>query len=291
MTSAGWFAWPREVVEVRGPDAVTFLQGQLSQDVARLAVGASAWTFVLQPQGKVAAWARATRVADDALVLDTDAGWGDALVARLQRFKLRVKADITPLPWRCIALRGAAAGQHAASSVDGVLVVPTGWPDWDGVDLLGPDVDAPADLPSLDADAFHAGRIVAGFPALGAELDDDTIPAEGGQRLIERSVSFTKGCYTGQELVARVDSRGSNTPRRLRLLRVDGALVPESGAAVVLEAGGDAVGRVTSAARSAGGVVALASLGRAVVPPVDVRVAIAGDRVAASVVALPGDER
>lgn len=290
MTSAGWFAWPRDVVEVRGPDAVTFLQGQLSQDVAGLAVGASAWTFVLQPQGKVAAWARATRVADDAVVLDTDAGWGDALVARLQRFKLRVKADITPLPWRCLARRGPGAEQHVPAGA-GALVVPTGWPDWDGVDVLGPDVAAPADLPWLDADAFHAGRIAAGFPALGAELDDDTIPAEGGQRLIERSVSFTKGCYTGQELVARVDSRGSNTPRRVRLLRIAGGRVPDAGAAVVLEAGGEAVGRVTSAARSAGGVVALASLGRAVVPPIEVLVAVDGDWVAAGAVALPGDER
>ncbi len=109
----------RDVVSVSGPQAVTFLQGQTSQDVAALAVGASAWTWVLQPQGKVEALCRVTRVADEELLLDTDGGWGEALVARLNRFKLRTKADVVPVAWRCLALRGpgvaalgVAAGHH-----------------------------------------------------------------------------------------------------------------------------------------------------------------------------------
>ncbi len=107
-------AWvERDFVSVAGPAAVAFLQGQCSQDVAALAVGASAWTWVLQPQGKVEALCRVTRVADDAMVLDTDGGWGDALAIRLNRFKLRIKADIEPLAWRCLALRGPGAAALA----------------------------------------------------------------------------------------------------------------------------------------------------------------------------------
>ena len=111
VDSCAWLALDRDVVVVSGPDAIGYLQGQVSQDVEALAVGASAWSLVLQPQGRIDAWARISRVADDAAVLDVDAGFGPALVARLARFKLRVKADIEPLPWRCVAVRGPAAGE------------------------------------------------------------------------------------------------------------------------------------------------------------------------------------
>src|SRR3954452_3780777 len=88
-------SWPgREAVRVAGPDAESFLQGQLSQDIGALTVGGSAWSFVLEPQGKVDAFLRVRRVGDDEFVLDTDEGWGERVVARLSRFKLRTKADI-----------------------------------------------------------------------------------------------------------------------------------------------------------------------------------------------------
>ncbi|MET0666349.1 MAG: folate-binding protein, partial [Acidimicrobiales bacterium] len=79
----------RDVVRIEGPEAATYLQGQLSQDVLGLDVGDSAWTFVLQPQGKVDAWFRLTRVGDEAFLADVDAGFGEAVLARLQRFLLR----------------------------------------------------------------------------------------------------------------------------------------------------------------------------------------------------------
>src|SRR5271157_4775990 len=81
----------------------------------------------------------------------------------------------------------------------------------------------------VDAAAYEAVRVEAGFPRHGDELDERTIPAEAG--LVEASVSFTKGCYTGQELVARIDSRGSNVPRRLRGLLLSGPA--EAGARLV----------------------------------------------------------
>lgn len=249
MTVQGW-RLDRDVLQVRGPDAEAYLQGQLSQDVAGLEVGRSAFSLLLQPQGKVDAWIRVTRVADDVFVVDVDAGWGEAVDARLRRFLLRTKAEITPLPWAVLAVRDADV-----ELPEGVHAVVGELPG--GFDLLGP-ADALPDVEALPAEAYETLRIRAGVPRMGSELDESTIPAAAG--VVERSVSFTKGCYTGQELVARIDSRGGNTPTRLRTLEVDGA---PAGAAVLV--GDDEVGRVTSA--SAG--VALAYVRRAVEPPAD----------------------
>nr|MBA2625087.1 hypothetical protein [Acidimicrobiia bacterium] len=122
---------PRDVLAVRGPDAVTFLQGQLAQDVAALAHGASADSLLLQPTGKVDALLRITRTGEEEVVLDVDGGHGDAVAARLARFRLRVKADIEPLPWRCVALRGPRAHDVADAAVvtdAGGLALPADWP-------------------------------------------------------------------------------------------------------------------------------------------------------------------
>jgi len=214
-----WCEYARDVLQVSGPDAATYLQSQLSQELRPLAVGGSAWTFVLQPTGRIDVLARVWRTADDVFVLDTDAGYGDVLAARLARFKIRVKADIAPLPWRCLAVRGEGAG-----AVGGLA-------SWGGgVDLLGPDPQPPAGAVAGSADALLAARIDAVWPQMGAEiLPGETIPAETG--ITDVAVSFTKGCYPGQELVERMDSRGAAAPRRLQRVRV-----------------ADRVGEVTSAA-------------------------------------------
>ncbi|MGH9283384.1 MAG: SRPBCC family protein, partial [Acidimicrobiales bacterium] len=106
---AGVVELPRDFLRVAGPDALSWLQGQLSQDVARLAVGASADSLLLQPQGKVVAFLRVLRLGEEEYVLETDAGFAAAAVERLNRFKLRVKAEIGPLAWKCLAVRGPAA--------------------------------------------------------------------------------------------------------------------------------------------------------------------------------------
>jgi tRNA-modifying protein YgfZ len=260
----------RDVVRVAGPEAVAYLQGQLSQDVEDLDVGTTAWSFLLQPTGKVDAWLRATRTAADEVVLDADAGHRDALLARLRRFLLRTKAEIDPLDWRAVALRGpgsvAAAGDAAAE-----LRVPAGWPGVEGADLLGPAVTIPAEVTSVGLEAYDSLRIRAGVPALGAELTEATIPAEAGPWVIAESVDFTKGCFTGQELVARIDSRGGHVPRLVRGVDLPGDEAHE-------------VGRLTSLApRPGGGHVGLAVVGRAVVPPAAARVG----EVEATVVELP----
>lgn len=243
---------PRDVVRAVGPDAVSFLQGQLSQEVAALAVGDSAWSFVLQPTGKVDALVRVTRMGEDELLLDTDGGFGDALVARLGRFKLRVKADIERLPWRCLAVRG----------VEGVAGSAPGFGS--GADVLGEMPTIPEGVRECGLDAYEVLRIEHGWPAMGRELTERTIPAESG--IVDRTVSFTKGCFTGQELVARIDSRGGHVPRHLRGVVVDGPS-PPVGAQVVV--GATVVGELTSVAESPAqaGPVALAYVHRDVSTP------------------------
>ena len=266
----------RDLVAVVGPDAATYLQGQPSQDVAGLAVGDSTWTFVLAPQGKVDGWGRITRVADDAFEVLVDAGAGEAWEARLRRFLLRTKADITVTPAvPVLALRGeGSADVVAATGLEAWR--PAGWPAVDGFDLVvaapsgegGPaDEDAVsrvvgAGVVEVGVAELEALRIRAVVPAWGSELDADTIPATVGQWVIDASVSFTKGCYTGQELVARIDSRGGNVPRLLHRLEVQGP-PPPPGTPVVV--GDVEAGSVTSSASVEGGSVALCWVGRAVV--------------------------
>jgi folate-binding protein YgfZ len=225
-TGAGAFRAGRDAVAVRGPDAEEYLQGQLSQDVVGLAVGAAADSLLLEPDGKLSALLRVTRTDGQGFVLDVDAGYGDAVVARLRRFLLRAKIELELLDWRCLSLRGTGVDERAGGLLTvlaerGVLSLPFEWNGWRGVDLLGPSdvvlgpegLELPPGIVACGAEAVEACRIVSGVPAMGAELTAKTIPHEAG--VVPRTVSFTKGCYTGQELVARIDSRGGNVPRRL----------------------------------------------------------------------------
>ena len=234
-------------------------------------------------------------------LLDTDGGYGDTVATRLKRFLLRSKVELEFVPWRCLSLRGervpeVAAGLLAALAERGVVAPPFSWNGWTGVDVLGPEdvVLSPDALPdgfvACGPDVVEACRIVSGIPAMGAELTAKTIAVVAGP--VERTVSFTKGCYTGQELVARLDARGSNVARRLV------GVVASSGApplvrGMTLHAGpapeGDraiedkVVGTVTSAAHSSelGAWVVLAYLHRSVEAPAEVRVR-SGDGIGVS---------
>jgi folate-binding protein YgfZ len=244
----------------------------MSQDLDAVADGSSAWSWLLAPNGKVDALVRMSRVAADRWVIDTDGGWGEAVVTRLSRFKLRTKVDIEASPWKVIGLRGD--GWEVAGRPD--LVVVAAWPGVAGVDVLGPAESALEAASGLliDPAAYEPVRILAGIPRLGRELTEKTIPAETG--LIDMTVSFTKGCYTGQELVARIDSRGGNVPRHLRSLRLEGAVEPGT----ELLQGEQTVGFVTSAALSAhDGWVGLGYVRRGVEPPVQLQAGLNGPRV------------
>jgi hypothetical protein len=200
-------ALPRDVVVVTGADAPTYLQGQITQDLRDLEVGGARWSFVLEPTGRIVSLFRVTRTAETAFELDVDAGWGGELLARLNRFKIRVAVDTE--------LRAA-----------GSVTVP---------------------------DDVHRERVEAAWPALGAEIvPGETIPAETG--LTPLAVCFTKGCYPGQELVERMDSRAATPPRSLQRIEVSPGVSP--GDPVVVD--GREVGRMTSVA----GTVALAMLKR-----------------------------
>jgi tRNA-modifying protein YgfZ len=279
----GCGAYPlvRDVVSVHGPDAADYLQGQVSQDVSALAVGASAPALVLEPDGKLCALVRVTRTDDGGYVLDTDGGFGASVAARLRRFRLRTKVEIEPLSWPCVALRGD--GVPASTAVGGggrdpagpatPLVLPVEWNGTRGLDRLGP--GAADGLPDAvrwcGAPAWEALRVEAGIPSMGTELNEHTIAAEAG--LVARTVSFTKGCYTGQELVARLDARGARVPRRLRgVVFTDFAAsspVPPAGAE--LRSAGKVVGELTSVAMSpaTASPIALALVRREIDPPAD----------------------
>lgn len=191
----------RDRVVVSGPDASTYLQSQIAQDIRDLGVGASAWTLVLEPNGKVDSLARVDRTGEDRFVFDIDAGFGDTLAARLRRFKIRVAAEI--------------------------------------------EVEA-ADAAAPGGDRHEDARIEAGWPRMGAEIvPGETIPAVTGVTGV--AVSFTKGCYPGQELVERMDSRGAEAPASLRVLTI-GDDVPAGVVAgdPVVDASGATIGTVTS---------------------------------------------
>ncbi len=272
----------RDFLKVEGPDTFSFLQGQLSQDVSGLAIGDAAESFLLQPQGKVDAMVRITRTDDEEAVIDVDGGFGAAVAERLNRFKLRVKVDLEELDWRCLALRGPKA--HDLEPITGA-VVDADWPGLPGVDVIGVEPGVPDDVRQCGEEAWQVVRIEAGIPLMGTELSERTIPAEAG--VVERTVSFTKGCFTGQELVARIDSRGGNVPRHLRGVEVAGDRVPPVGSVVVVEA--KEVGSLTSVAWSpgTGGPVALAYVRRDVTPPADAEVRWEGGEAPARIETLP----
>jgi folate-binding protein YgfZ len=252
---------------------------------------------VLSPQGKVDAYCRLTIFGDEAVLLDTESGQGAVVLERLRRFRLRVKAELELAEVPCLMIRGpASASSLASSSIDPgrarglgspaslsdpwVVAAPSAWPGYSGFDVLGPDeASIEVDAPEGDAAAFEAARIEAGVPAMGRELTEKTIPQEAGT-LVEHTVSFTKGCYTGQELVARLDARGGNVARRLRGVLLAADDLPLPGREAVLVSGDREVGRLTSVAWSPGfaAPVALAYVRRDVVPPAVATVAPGGER-------------
>lgn len=226
--------WPvheRDTVELHGEDSVTFLHSQVSQDISALVDGDSAWTLVLAPTGKVEALARVRRVAPGHLVVDVDAGYGPGLLARLNRFRIRVRAELSA-GTVMVAVPGHAG---LAGRPEGIALA--GW--WDGdPHVLVDEVPAPDD----DAE-FDLARVTAGWPAMGAEiLPGETIPAETGLAAV--AVNFAKGCYPGQELVERMESRGARPPRSLKRLTVAEGARPGD----PVMAGDKQIGLVTSVA-------------------------------------------
>jgi len=226
---------PRSFVRVAGPDAEDYLQRMLSNDVAALALGESCEALLLTPKARVIAPMRVLRRAEDDFLLLTEPELGETLRDQLLRMRFAAKAEI-------------AVEEHTSTLVfGGTEGIPTEDYGEPAVEVLDADHE-----PTLDADALEAMRIEAGTPRFGREIDDRVLPAEAG--LVERAVSLKKGCYPGQEPIARLHYRG-HANRGLRVLVLEGDL-PEPDAELTY--GEKVVGRVTSAVRSNGGIVALA---------------------------------
>jgi len=287
MTEAAIDIIDCDLVEVVGDDSTAFLQGQVSQDVEALGVGDSAMSFVLQPSGHVDAWFRLHRTGPSSYTIEAEAGLGSLLTSRLQKFLIRTAADVgDPAPGRVLRIRGEAPGRWTSGDAPtGSMIAQVEWSELTGTDLVGPagEIDQAAlglgvaQTRESGISAVEQLRVAAGVPRFGIDLVAGSIPASAGEAVIRASVSFTKGCYTGQELVARMNSRGGQAPVVLRRLSADGPLDVGSTAFV----DGDEVGQVTSVAGSVG----LAALMRKVAPGSSVDVS----GTIARVEALPGD--
>jgi folate-binding protein YgfZ len=224
----------RAFVRVAGPDAQDYLQRMVSNDVDALQVGDACPALLLTAKARVIAPVVVWRRGDEDFLLLTEPELGDVVRSLLVRMRLRAQCEIEPEEHSSLLVFGSVDG-IATGDVPGA------------VEVLDSELE-----PTIDADELELRRIEAGVPRWGREIDDRVLPAEAG--LDATHVSFTKGCYPGQEPVARLHYRG-HPNRGLRVLEL--AEVPEADAELVHE--GKPVGRVTSAARRAdGSVVALA---------------------------------
>ena len=237
---------PRAFVRVAGPDAESYLQRMLSNDVEALEPGEACEALLLTAKARVIAPLRVLRRSPDDFLLLTEPELGERVRAELLRFRFAATCEIEPEEHESVLLLGdearAPEGPLALSNEDyGVRALEV--------------IDGPApEAAELAEEELELLRIEAGTPRFGREIDDRVLPAEAG--LVERAVSLTKGCYPGQEPIARLHHRG-HANRGLRVLAIDGDELPAYDADVRL--GEKAVGRVTSAARSPeGGIVALA---------------------------------
>jgi len=303
----------RGLVVVEGADRVRWLNGMLTNDVARLAAGrerSGCYALLLTRIGRIVADLHVL-LRDDAFWLESEAEAVAPVLATLGKFIIAddVRLSDASQAWERLALEGpatsaifaAATGQApglAPDSADffeiaGANVLAGAWgvSGEDALQLLVPAGRSArvaealhrtgASLALLEAgeDALEILRIEAGTPRYGRELSEAVLPAEAG---LEWTISTTKGCYTGQEVVARMATRGESS-HALVGLALEGESVPASGAAV--SAGGVRVGELTSAARSASaGAIALAYVRRAHAAP---GTALEVDGRGARVAALP----
>ncbi|MEO3470312.1 folate-binding protein [Roseomonas sp. CAU 1739] len=241
----------RGVLEVAGPDRAAFLQGLVSNDVAAIPAGQAAWAALLTPQGK---WLADFFVipADDVLLLDVERAQAASLVQRLSRFRLRSKVTLRDVSadWHVHAAWGAAP-DVAAIVVPDPRLAEAGWRVLAGAAL-------PADATAEDYDRH---RLALGLPDGSRDMESEkSVLLEGGFDELN-GVSWSKGCYMGQELTARTRYRGL-LKRRLVPVDVTGPL-PAPGSALANSTGAE-VGEMRSGRDGQGiALLRLDALGRA----------------------------
>lgn len=300
----------RSAIAVAGRDRATYLQGLLTNDVQGLTAGSGCYAAWLSPQGRMLEDLHVLE-SGDMMLLDVPAAEVAGTIERLDRFIFTEDVQLEDLgaALQPIWLHGPAAPailerltgltdlaawpgyRNARTSVAGAPVVLAridqlgvpGFCLYVGRDAAGAIVDAlqQAGAAPVGAEALTACRIEAAWPVFGVDMTSDTIPLEAS--IESRAISFTKGCYVGQEVIIRVLHRGQGrVAKKLVTLRVDGD-VPTGDAAVV--AGDREVGRVTSAARSPRfGSIALAYVHRDFIAPGSAVEVSLGDRRAPATV-------
>ncbi len=216
---------PRAFVRISGPDAEDYLQRMLSNDVAAVPPGGSCDALLLTPKARVIAPLRVWRRGEDDFLLLTEPELGARVRDDLLRMRFAAKCEIELEEHKSYMLLGEEGGG-----------IPN--PDY-GVPAVEVLDEAPPDLPAVEEEELERMRIEAGTPRFGLEIDDRVLPAEAG--LDETHVSFTKGCFPGQEPIARLRYRG-HANRRLRVLEVASAQPGDE-----IFSGDKVVGRVTSA--------------------------------------------
>ena len=230
----------REFVRVAGPDAADYLQRMVSNDVEALAPGEACPALLLTAKARVIAPLVVLRRADDDFLVLTETGLGEVVRAHLARMRLRAQCEVEPEEHQAVLVFGGGDGFAT---------------DWPGAREA---LDAGLE-PTLSDEELEVRRIESGVPRWEHEIDDRILPAEAG--LDVTHVSFSKGCYPGQEPVARLHFRG-HPNRGLRVLGLDE--LPEQDAPLLHEE--REVGRVTSAARRADGTVVALAYVRTEVP-------------------------
>ena len=240
------FVRPRSFVAVTGPDAAPFLQRMVSNDVAALRPGEACDALLLTPKARVIAPLRVLRRGDEDFLLLTEPELGDVVRTQLLRARFAAKCTVASERHSSTVVLGEGDGEGIPVADYGVAAR----------EVIDAGIAAGGDVEELEA-----LRIAAGTPRWAREIDERVLPAEAG--LVDRAVSFTKGCYPGQEPVARLHYRGKAN-RRLRTLVLEGADLPPYDAE--LRYGGKAVGRVTSAARREDGTIVALAYVRTEVP-------------------------
>ena len=241
---------PRSFVRVAGRDAEDYLNRMVSNDVAALDPGESCDALLLTAKARVIAPLRVLRRGPEDFLLLTEPELGERVRAELVRLRFAARVDIELEEHQSHVVLGGETG------------IPTRDYGVPAVEVL----DERPDADPLSQAELELLRIQAGTPAWRKEIDDRVLPAEAG--LTERAVSFTKGCYPGQEPIARLHYRG-RANRSLRVLELEGAELPPYDAELELD--GKVVGRVTSAAPAPTGILALGYVRREVPPEAELR--------------------
>lgn len=254
----------RGSVLVAGADATKFLHALVSQDLAEVTDGSGVHSLLLVPQGKLDVDHRALLVAGE-WWLDCEVGLGAHLAQSLERYRIRVDVSITDRSqeWGQLLLRGPESTEvlvrsgaplppsitNAHLAWGGVRVVDANQGAAMGYDIVGPASEMPSAWSALCGagavpagyTAYEVARIASGIGRQGHDTDEHTIPQEAHLEL--DAISFTKGCFLGQELVCRIDSRG-HVNRFLRRVDLEGIAQPPRGAKIF--SGEKVVGELTS---------------------------------------------